>query len=124
MLAIGAPHIDAWNAWYNATGNRPEGVGAAARPGRRGGAGGGSGSGGDRADRRGPRRLTGRPRSGPGRATPSAIDPPWQGDPETIADALRAYAREGIAHVQLVLDPITLASLEELAPILELLDRG
>ena len=123
MLAIGAPHIDAWNAWYSATGNRPEGV-AALRT---------------RVDAaalaagRDPAaivrtaavlvRLTG----GRGRvqgdyAEPN--EPALAGDPETIADALRAYAREGIAHVQLVLDPITLASLEELAPTLELLDRG
>ena len=40
-----------------------------------------------------------------------------------MAEALRAYAREGIGHVQLVLDPITQASLEELAPVLDLLDR-
>ena len=51
-------------------------------------------------------------------------DPPLEGDAETIAEALRAYAREGIGHVQLVLDPITLASLDELAPVLDLLDRG
>ena len=37
---------------------------------------------------------------------------------------LRAYAREGIGHVQLVVDPITEASVAALAPVLELLDRG
>src|SRR5213083_2207831 len=26
MLALTAPHVDAWNAWYGWTGNRPEGV--------------------------------------------------------------------------------------------------
>ena len=41
-----------------------------------------------------------------------------------MAETLRAFAREGISHVQLVLDPITLASLEEFAPVLERLDRG
>ena len=35
-----------------------------------------------------------------------------------------AYAREGIGHVQLVVDPITEASVAALAPVLELLDRG
>ena len=49
---------------------------------------------------------------------------PLAGPPESLAEELRAYAREGIGHVQLVLDPITLASLEEFAPVLELLDRG
>ena len=50
--------------------------------------------------------------------------PPLQGPPEVIAEELRAYAREGIGHVQLVLDPITEGSIAALAPVLELLDRG
>jgi hypothetical protein len=37
---------------------------------------------------------------------------------------LRAFAREGIAHVQLVVDPITLGSIVALAPMLADLDRG
>ena len=48
---------------------------------------------------------------------------PLEGDAETIAEALRAYAREGIGHVQLVVDPITEASVAALAPVLERLDR-
>ena len=39
-----------------------------------------------------------------------------------MADVLRAYAREGIAHVQLVLDPITRDSIEAFAPVLGSLD--
>ena len=39
-----------------------------------------------------------------------------------IADGLRGYAREGIGHIQLVIDPITEASLGALAPVLEELD--
>ena len=50
--------------------------------------------------------------------------PPLEGSPEVIAEALRAYAREGIGHVQLVVDPITEASVAALAPVLELLDGG
>ena len=34
---------------------------------------------------------------------------PLEGDPGSMAEELRAYAREGIGHVQLVLDPITAA---------------
>ena len=34
------------------------------------------------------------------------------------------FAAEGIGHVQLVVDPITLRSLDALAPVLEELDRG
>ena len=50
--------------------------------------------------------------------------PPIEGPPEVIADALRAYAREGIGHVQLIVDPITEAAVAALAPALEALDRG
>ncbi len=46
------------------------------------------------------------------------------GSPEQIAAALRGYAAVGIGHVQLVLDPITVGSIEECAPVLEQLDRG
>jgi alkanesulfonate monooxygenase SsuD/methylene tetrahydromethanopterin reductase-like flavin-dependent oxidoreductase (luciferase family) len=46
------------------------------------------------------------------------------GTPDQIAEELRAYAREGIGEVQVVLDPITLASLDEFAAVLEVLDRG
>jgi alkanesulfonate monooxygenase SsuD/methylene tetrahydromethanopterin reductase-like flavin-dependent oxidoreductase (luciferase family) len=49
---------------------------------------------------------------------------PLSGTPERMADELRAYAREGIGHVQLVLDPITRESIEGFAPVLVLLDRG
>jgi hypothetical protein len=53
-------------------------------------------------------------------ATPN----PLQGPPEVIAEELRAYARAGVAEVQLVVDPITVESLEAFAPALEILDRG
>jgi hypothetical protein len=48
---------------------------------------------------------------------------PLAGDAERLADELRAYAREGVAHVQLWLEPNTLESVEAFAPVLELLDR-
>jgi hypothetical protein len=41
-----------------------------------------------------------------------------------MADALRAFAREGISHVQLVLDPITEGSIRALEPVLNDLDQG
>ena len=44
------------------------------------------------------------------------------GSAEVMARELRDYAGEGIAEVQLVLDPISLASIEEFATVLELLD--
>ena len=59
-----------------------------------------------------------------GDTDPKQAVAPLEGPPEVIAEALRAYAREGIGHVQLVLDPITEASVAALAPVLEALDRG
>ena len=45
--------------------------------------------------------------------------PPLEGDPDAMAEVLRAYAREGIRHVQLVLDPIDRNSIEAFTPVLE-----
>ena len=122
MLAITIPHVDAWNAWYDAFGNRPAGV-----PGLRDAV--------DAACREAGRdpaavartvavqvRLPGgqgRIAGGDGRL---AI-PPVTGTSEEITDVLRGFAAEGISHVMLVVDPITLASLDVLAPALEALDR-
>lgn len=121
MLEITIPHVDAWNVWYTKTGNRPEGVAplrakvdAACK-----------------AAGRDPTSVertvavlirlpggSGRP-SGGREPQPPALE----GSPATIADTLRAYAREGISHVQLVLDPITETSVKALAPMLDELDR-
>ncbi len=49
--------------------------------------------------------------------------PPLRGTPDELAGSLRAFAAAGVAHVQLVVDPITVGSIEALAPVLELLDR-
>src|SRR5207302_485870 len=63
------------------------------------------------------------PRRLPGASGGRQYDaPPLEGTAEAIADGLRGYARQGIGHVQLVIDPITEASLEALAPVLENLD--
>ncbi len=123
MLAITAPHVDAWNAWHDWFGNRPEGlapfladVDAAARAAGRDPA----------AIERTATVLVQLP-GGTGREQGVERDegvPPWRGSPEELVEALRSYARAGIAHAILVLDPITTSSLEALAPVLELLDRG
>ena len=49
---------------------------------------------------------------------------PLEGTPEQIADALRAFARGGVSHVQIWPTPRTLAGIEAFAPVLEELDRG
>src|SRR3982750_3143448 len=64
-------------------------------------------------------RRTAWPLSGSG-ATPPVMPPAaLSGAPDVIAAELRRYGEEGIAEVQLVLDPITGAAIDELAPVLE-----
>jgi alkanesulfonate monooxygenase SsuD/methylene tetrahydromethanopterin reductase-like flavin-dependent oxidoreductase (luciferase family) len=55
----------------------------------------------------------------PGQAVPSLT-----GTPEELADEMRAYAALGISHVQLYPDPCTVAGIEALAPMLDILDKG
>ena len=122
MLEITVPHIEAWNAWYQQTGNRPEGVvplrdavDAACRVAHR-----------NPADvERTVAVLIQLPgSSGRKDAFEVSVDAPaLTGSPQEIADELRGYARAGIGHVQLVVEPMTEASLEALAPVLENLDR-
>jgi alkanesulfonate monooxygenase SsuD/methylene tetrahydromethanopterin reductase-like flavin-dependent oxidoreductase (luciferase family) len=50
--------------------------------------------------------------------------PPVTGTPEEMADLLRAFAREGVSHIQLWLEPNTMAAIDAFVPALELLDRG
>jgi alkanesulfonate monooxygenase SsuD/methylene tetrahydromethanopterin reductase-like flavin-dependent oxidoreductase (luciferase family) len=121
MLAITLPHVQSWNAWFTWFGNSPEGypplrdqIDAACR-----------------AVGRDPATLErtlavlvtlpggeGRPQGSHDR------DPvaPISGEPEILAAALRAFAAEGVGHVQLVIDPITADSIRALAPALALLD--
>jgi len=124
MLAATIPFAAAWNSWFDDTGNRPEGVGAlrakvdaAARA---------AGRDPDEIERTVAVLVqlaggTGRISTDEGMRTEI---PPLSGPPGQIADELRAYAREGISHIQLVLDPITEASIEALVPVLAALDTG
>jgi probable F420-dependent oxidoreductase len=124
MLAITLPFVQAWNAWYVDTGNSPDGVAplrarvtaACGRAGR------------DPATVDATVAVLVRLKGGSGRRQgDGGLDTtprPLQGSPEVIAEGLRAYSRAGVKHIQLVVDPISLESLESLAPALELLDRG
>ncbi len=124
MLAATLPYAEAWNAWYADTGNAPSGVAplreqvdAAAREAGREPA----------AIERTVAVLVQLP-GGTGREMGDTDErqhvAPLTGDAEAMAEVLRGYAREGIGHVQLVVDPITEASVAGLAPVLERLDRG
>jgi probable F420-dependent oxidoreductase len=123
MLRIALPHVDAWNSWFADFGNRPEGLGelrelvdAACRAVGR-----------DPADVARTVAVMVRLPGGAGRIQGDyRIEPPQplEGPPAVIADALRAYAAAGIDHVQLVLDPITIDSIRDVARALPELDRG
>jgi len=121
MLEITVPYVDAWNAWYRQTGNRPAGVAPLRQTV-------------DKACIAAGRKPSEIERTvavlvevagGSGRRDAydlSAGASPLRGSSEVIANELRAYAREGIGHVQLIVEPMTEASLEALAPVLENLD--
>jgi alkanesulfonate monooxygenase SsuD/methylene tetrahydromethanopterin reductase-like flavin-dependent oxidoreductase (luciferase family) len=121
MLSLTIPYVDAWNAWFSWTGNQPEGVAslrekvdaACAAAGRT-----------PAEVERTVAVMVRLPGATGVREDDAKLEfTPLEGSPERIADALRAYAREGIAHVQLVIDPITEASIAALAPVLDNLDR-
>ena len=122
MMRIGLPHVDAWNVWWSDYGNTPDGFAAvrdrvdeaAVQAGRMPGEvaataavlvslPGGTG------------RLTGDVSSGPIR--------PVQGSPADISGHLEAMAGAGATHLQLVVDPITMGSIEMLGDVLATLDR-
>jgi alkanesulfonate monooxygenase SsuD/methylene tetrahydromethanopterin reductase-like flavin-dependent oxidoreductase (luciferase family) len=121
MLRITAPHVAAWNSWFADIGNDPVGIAslrqvvdaACADVGR------------DRAEIERTVAVLVRFPGGTGRIQGSyaeAPPAPLGGPPEVLAERLRAFAAEGIGHVQLVLDPITRRSIEAFAPVLRLLD--
>jgi alkanesulfonate monooxygenase SsuD/methylene tetrahydromethanopterin reductase-like flavin-dependent oxidoreductase (luciferase family) len=121
MLSITMPHADAWNIWYADFGNAPEGLApfrarvdaACLSAGR------------DPAEVERTAAVLVQVGGGRGRRQGDVrAEPPVRGTPEEIAAALRRFAAEGIGHVQVVLDPITTASIEELVPVLEALDRA
>ena len=123
MLSIAIPHVDAWNAWYDWYGNAPDGLAplnaavdaAAAVVGRPG----------DAIERTAGVLVQLPGGLGRVRGDPNAIHAePISGSSEEIAAGLAAFAGARISHLQLVLDPITEASIAALAPVLEILDRG
>lgn len=123
MLRATVPHVQSWNSWFSDIGNRPDGVAALrARV--------------DEACRdvgRDPATLERsvavmvRLPGGTGRLQGGYANdpiPPVEGSPAEMADALRSFAAEGIAHVQLVLDPITLDSIRRVGQVLPELARS
>jgi alkanesulfonate monooxygenase SsuD/methylene tetrahydromethanopterin reductase-like flavin-dependent oxidoreductase (luciferase family) len=118
MLDITLPHVDAWNMWWSQYGNSVEGfarekervdqlVAAAGRP-----------PGAVEATAAVLVQLAG----GVGRQMGDYDDfgtvTPLTGSTEELADQLRAFEAAGASHVQLVVDPITRASIEWLGDVL------
>jgi probable F420-dependent oxidoreductase len=123
MLEITLPHVDAWNVWYRDSNNSPAGLQpilhqldeACRAVGR------------DPSELERTSAVLVRMPGGTGRVmgdTTQAEVPPVQGPAGQIAERLREYASLGLAEVQLVIDPITIESIEGLAPVLDDLDRG
>ena len=120
MLSITLPHVEAWNAWGPWFGNSVEGYlplrdtidRACVAAGR------------DPAEvERTVALLVALP-GAIGRRSDVSDEPfePIPGEPEALAAALRDFADAGVAHVQLVLDPITVESIAALEPTLAALD--
>jgi alkanesulfonate monooxygenase SsuD/methylene tetrahydromethanopterin reductase-like flavin-dependent oxidoreductase (luciferase family) len=122
MLAATLPYVEMWNAWYEDWDNNRAGLkrllseidAACEQAGRD------------------PKTLVrtvcplvrmtggrGRISDFPGQSGDNPID---GADPAALADELNAYAELGVGHVQLVIDPITAASIAELEPMLDILD--
>lgn len=121
MLGITLPHVNAWNVWWSDFGNTPEGFAAIKAGVDEAAAAAGRAPGEVEATCAVLVRLPG----GQGRQMGEyggAQPVPVQGSPSEIADQLRTFAAAGAAHVQLVVDPITRASITALADVLSELD--
>jgi alkanesulfonate monooxygenase SsuD/methylene tetrahydromethanopterin reductase-like flavin-dependent oxidoreductase (luciferase family) len=122
MLEITLPHVEQWNTWYRQSNNSPAGLEPMLRDV-------------DEICRRVGRDpatlektsavLVALP-GGSGRITKydDGDVAPLEGSSAAIAARLREYADLGLAEVQLVLDPITIESIQALGPVLADLDRG
>lgn len=116
MLRLTARHADAWNGWLVRGQNHPDAI-----PPIR-----------DQVDAA--CRDVGRDPSTLDRTATVMIDVgaesrpsgtgPLTGSPEQVAEALRAFARQGITHIQVASRAPSLATIESLAPVLEALDSA
>jgi probable F420-dependent oxidoreductase len=123
MLSITLPHVDGWNVWWSDYGNSAEGFAAVrARVGDAALA-----AGREADDLLATAAVLVQLPGGEGRVmgdySHRAVEP-LRGDAAEIAVGLTAMAAAGAHHLQLVLDPITRASIEAMAPVLEALDAG
>ena len=122
MLRIGLPHVQAWNVWWSDYGNTASGFAAVRARVEEAAAAVGRPPGDVEATAAVLVQLPG----GTGRELGGGGTPvePVRGPAEAIAAHLRALADAGARHLQLVVDPITEASIAALAPVLAALDAG
>ena len=124
MLRLTMPYAAAWNSWYTDLDNDPAGVARlrdivddACRDVSR-----------DPAEVERTVAVFVQLPSGTGRLAggyaEASATVPVKGSPAEMAATLRAFAEQGIGHVQLVVDPITRASIDALVPVLRELDRA
>jgi probable F420-dependent oxidoreductase len=122
MLRLTAQHADAWNAWFDDTGNRPAGIAplrakvdaACTAVGR------------DPATLERTVAVLIKLPGGPDRLSdiPFKRDVvPLAGSPDELTEELRAFGRAGITHLQVMLLPSTPAGITAFAPVLQILDR-
>ncbi|GMQ86179.1 MAG: LLM class flavin-dependent oxidoreductase [Acidimicrobiia bacterium] len=123
MLRLTLPYVDMWNVWHAWYGNTPDGFAtvnatidiACREVGR------------DPAEVGRTTTVYWQFAGGTGR-TPGNPDRPdaeaLTGSSEQLATTLRLYADAGADHVQLVLDPITIRSIETAAEAIHILDAG
>lgn len=120
MMRIGLPHVDAWNVWWSDYGNTVAGFAsvrervleATAAAGRDPGEVGATAA------------VLVRMPGGGGRLMGEAYDAPVRpvsGPAGAVAEHLNALAEAGATHLQLVVDPITEGSIEQLGEVLDLL---
>ena len=117
MLELCARHADQWNVWFSTTKNRLENLipllkqvdAACAAVGR------------DPATLE----RTAAVNVEVGQHAPSKMSaPPLTGTPEELAARLRAHAEAGLSHIQVWLEPNTVAGIEAFGRVLQALDRG
>ena len=119
MLSIALPHVFAWNEWWSRFGNTPEGFArtlaqveehcqlAGRAPG----------------EVQATAAVYVQAPGGGGRTMGSdaSVAQPLRGSQKELAEQLAAFAAAGVDHLQLVVDPITQASIEWLGGVLELM---
>ena len=118
MLAETLPHVDMWNGWYAWTGNTVEGY--AALHAEIDAASAASGRNPVDIERTLAILLRFPEESGPADPRAAVI----QGDVEVMAEAVLALGRAGVSHVQVVLEPCTVHTVERFGRALEIIRAG